>query len=170
MVFIAAHGTEVMTSVHGEPRSPRRSMRPLIVAVALVATGCAAAPGPEAQQVQRRPLELDETYILEGLFRAASTSLSVHPLCEELTGSTGSRTMARYIAAILAEHGPDTANWIDVQASEREGPNRWEVTFLPLSGTEEDPQLWGLEFDIRESDGIAIPESFRCSISWEGWW
>ena len=150
--------------------SARRTTLALCVVVACVATGCAAAPVESGSEVLRRPLSPSETYVLEALFRGASTPLSVHPLCEELTGQAGSRTMARYIAAILAEHGPDTANSIDVQASEREGPNRWEVTFLPLSGTEEDPQLWGLEFDIRESDGIAIPESFRCSIAWEGWW
>ena len=150
--------------------SAQRTTLALCVVVACVATGCAAAPVESGSEVLRRPLSPSETYVLEALFRGASTPLSVHPLCEELTGQAGSRTMARYIAAILAEHGPDTANLIDVQASEREGPNRWEVTFLPLSGTEEDPQLWGLEFDIRESDGIAIPESFRCSIAWEGWW
>lgn len=74
--------------------------------------------------------------------------------------------MARYIAAILAEHGPDTANWLDLHASEREGLTYRNITVLPLSGIGEDPQLWGLEFRIR--DGIALPESFRCYMAWEG--
>ena len=150
--------------------SAQRTTLALCVVVACVATGCAAAPVESGSEVLRRPLSPSETYVLEALFRGAATPLSVHPLCEELTGAAGSGTMARYIAAILAEHGPDTANGLDVQASAREGLDYWDVSVLPLSGTEKDPQLWGLEFRIRESDGIALPESFRCYMAWEGWW
>ena len=150
--------------------SVRRTTLALWVVVACVATGCAAAPVESGSEVLRRPLSPSETYVLEALFRGASAPLSAHPLCEELIGAAGSGTIARYIAAILAEHGPDTVNWLDVEASEREGLNAWEVTFLPLSGTEKDPQLWGLEFRIGESDGVALRESFRCYMAWEGWW
>jgi hypothetical protein len=150
--------------------SARRTTLALCVVVACVATGCAAAPVEPGSEVLRGPLSPSETYVLEALFRGASAPLSVHPLCEELTGEAGSGTMARYIAAILAEHGPDTANGLDVQARTREGLDHFEVSVLPLSGTENDPQLWGLEFRIRESDGVALPESFRCYMAWEGWW
>jgi hypothetical protein len=150
--------------------SARRTTLALCVLVACVATGCAAAPVESGSEVLRRPPSLSETYVLEALFRGAATPLSVHPLCEELTGQAGSGTMARYIAAILAEHGHDTANGLDVQGRTREGLDYWEVSVLPLSGTENDPQLWGLEFRIRGSDGVALPESFRCYMAWEGWW
>ena len=156
--------------MHRKRGSARRTARALCAVVACVATGCAAVPVASVPDVQRGPLSPSETYVLEALFRGASTPLSVHPLCEELTGQAGSRTMARYIAAILAEHGANTANGLDVQARTREGLDYWEVSVLPLSGTEKDPQLWGLEFRIRESDGIALPESFRCYMAWEGWW
>ncbi len=157
-------------TIHGRARSVRQGARALFAAVACLATGCAAAPAASDPDVQGRALLPSETVVLEALFRGASPPLSVHPLCEELTGAAGSRTMARYIAAILAEHGPNTANWLDVQASAREGLDYWEVNFLPLSGTEEDPQLWGLEFRIRQSDGMVLPDSFRCYMAWEGWW
>jgi hypothetical protein len=156
-------------TTHRKSGSTRRVTRALCVVVACVATGCAAAPLASRPEVLRPPLSPSETYVLEALFRSASTPLSVHPLCEELTGPGGSKTMARYIAAILAEHGPSTANWLDVQASAREGLDYWEVNFLPVSGTERDPQLWGLEFRIQEGR-IALPESFRCYMAWEGWW
>jgi hypothetical protein len=151
--------------------SARQSVRTLLAAGACVMmASCAASPDASSPEAQRRSLSPSETYVLEALFRGASTPLTVHPLCDELAGPGGSRTMARYIAAILAEHGPGTVNSLDVQTSAREGLDYWEVTFLPLSGTETDPQLWGLEFRIRESDGVALPDSFRCTMAWEGWW
>ncbi len=80
----------------------------------------------------------------------------------------------------LAATGDDTA--VDLPATrlthrDRNAPDREGgldfsfsgVTFLPLGGTEEDPQLWGLEFRIRQSDGRVLPDSFRCYLAWEGW-
>jgi hypothetical protein len=114
---------------------------------------------------------LSDADLVVSLFRSAgSTPLSVHPLCAELTGAGGSGTMARYIAAILAEHGPDTANWLALDISRRGRSDGWTVSFLPLSGAEEDPQLWGLKFHIAESDGRLLAESLRCYMAWEGWW
>ena len=116
-------------------------------------------------------LLLSDADLVVSLFRsAASTPLFVHPLCAELTGAGGGRTMARYIAAILAEHGPATANWLAIDISGRGRSDGWTVSFLPLGGTEQDPQLWGLEFRIRRSDGRLLAESLRCYMAWEGWW
>jgi hypothetical protein len=126
-------------------------------------------PADSLAEVQVRHIPPSETDLLEALFRSASIPLSVHPLCEELAGSAGSRSIARYVAAILAEQGPHTANRLDVYAVGYDLFDYWLVTFLPLGGTEEDPQLWGLEFRIRQSDGTVFPDSFRCYMAWEGW-
>jgi hypothetical protein len=171
VVLVTAFRAEAMTTVPvlGGFRSAHRIRHALFAAMACVMASCSVAPAISPAEAHRPPLSPSETYVLQALFRGASTPLSVHPLCEELTGAAGSGTMARYIAAILAEHGPDTANGLDVQASAREGLDYWEVDFRPLSGTEKDPQLWGLKFRIQEG-GIALPESFRCYMAWEGWW
>ena len=139
--------------------------------LALGMAGCAAAsplPPPEHSSSE---LLLSDTELLASLFRsAASTPLSAHPLCAELTGPGGSRTMARYIAAILAEHGPDTPNWLAFDISRHGRLGSWRVTVLPLRGTAEDPQIWGVEFRIAGSDEPPLPDSLRCYMAWEGWW
>ena len=139
-------------------------------ALSLALASCATeSPDPSMREVRIRHAPPSGTDLLEALFRSASIPLSVHPLCEELTGSAGSRTMARYIAAILSEHGANTPQRLDIYAQGHDRFNYWDVTFLPLGGTEEDPQLWGLEFRIRQSDGRVLPDSFRCYLAWEGW-
>ena len=138
--------------------------------LSLGVTSCAAElPYASLADVQVRHVPPSETDLLEALFRSASVPLSVHPMCEELAGSAGSRSIARYVAAILAEQGPHTANWLALYAGGYDLFDYWSARFLPLGGTEEDPQLWGLEFRIRQSDGRVLPESFRCYLAWEGW-
>jgi hypothetical protein len=134
-----------------------------------VASCAAELPDASLEEVQVRHIPPSETDLLEALLRSASIPLSVHPLCEELAGSAGSRSIARYVAAILAEQGPHTVNRLDVYSVGYDLFDYSLVTFLPLGGTEEDPQLWGLEFRIRQSDGRVLPDSFRCYLAWEGW-
>jgi hypothetical protein len=142
-----------------------------VSALALGMAGCAATTPAPPPEVSLSELFVSDTDLLASLFRsAASTPLSVHPLCAELTGPGGSRTMARYIAAILAEHGPDTPNWLAIDISRNARLGSWQVTVLPLRGAEEDPQIWGLEFHIAENDGLLLPDSLRCHMAWEGWW
>jgi hypothetical protein len=157
--------------VKGRSRSGRRNLRAGTAALALALAGCTtSSPAPPPVGSPGELLSSD-TDLVVSLFRsAASTPLSAHPLCAELTGEGGSRTIARYIAAILAEHGPDTANWLALDISRRGRSDGWDVSFLPLGGTEQDPQLWGLEFQIRQSDRQILPDSLRCYVAWEGWW
>ena len=142
-----------------------------MMTLALGMAGCAAATHAPPPEHSSSELLLSDRELLASLFRsAASTPLSAHPLCAELTGPGGSRTMARYIAAILAEHGPDTPNWLAIDISRNARLGSWQVTVLPLRGAEEDPQIWDLEFHIAENDGLLLPDSLRCHMAWEGWW
>lgn len=137
-----------------------------VVLMPVLLAGCVAGRSSGPPEVRVSHLPPDEADILEALIRSEGVPLSVHPLCQEIAGTAKDQTIGRYVAGLLATHGPGTENWLGVYTQDTFEDGHWIATFLSISGTEDDPYHWGVEFLIRQSDGLVIPGSFRCFIPW----
>jgi hypothetical protein len=118
---------------------------------------------PEARVSHLPP---DETDILEALFRSEGVPLTVHPLCQEIAGTAEDQTIGRYVAGLLATQVQGRQNSISVVAQEDFQDEVWMASIVFSSGDAGDPYHWGVEFQVRWSDGLVIQDSFRCFIPW----
>ena len=140
---------------------PRRS----ITLLPLLVASCVAGPpdpGPQVRVSHRPP---DRTDILEALILSEAVSLAADPQCG-WTPDVAGRTLGRYLAGLLT--GPyevyadePGVNWIEIATvSEEEGAGAlWRSRVLIHAGERE---AQGLEFLIRQSDGLMLGDTFRC--------
>ena len=140
---------------------PRRSITLLPL---LVASCVAVAPdaGPQVRIGHRPP---DRTDILEALILSEAVTLADDPQCG-WARDDGDRTLGRYLAGLLTgayEISTDEpgVNWIEIATLPETGQERvlWRSRVLIHAGERE---AQGLEFLIRQSDGLVLGDSFRC--------
>ena len=144
----------------------RRTALTLAALLPVLAAGCATDGLAAAPEVRVNHLPPDETDILEALFRSESVPLTVHPLCQEIAGTAEDQTIGRYVAGMLATQVSGRQNSISVTVQEAFQDGDWMASVVFSSGDAGDPYHWGVEFQVRRSDGLVIPSSFRCFIPW----
>ena len=125
--------------------------------------GCASAATPGQVRVAHRPP--DRTDILEALILSEAVSLAGDPGCAWV-GEGEDRTLGRYLAGLFTgpyESNTDApgVNWIEIATTPEpaDAGALWRSRVLVHAG-ERQPQ--GLEFLIRQSDGLVLADSFRC--------
>ncbi len=129
---------------------------------ALAGCGSAARSGPEVRVAHLPP---DRTDILEALILSEAVSLAGAPGCAWQTEDED-RTLGRYLAGLFT--GPYQSytdepgvNWIEIATTPEQGEAGalWRSHVLIHAGANE-PH--GLEFLIRQKDGLVLADSFRC--------
>ena len=138
----------------------------LVTTTGLLLAGCALHE-PTAPEVRVDHLPPENLDIIEALVRSGDIPLSVHPLCEELAGPNA-KTIGEYTAQLLAMQVEGGTN--DVWAGTGDGyvEGFWEADVVYSSGGEDERNHWGVRFLIRKSDGLVMPDSFRCFVpAWD---
>jgi hypothetical protein len=138
----------------------------LVTTTGLLLAGCAVHES-NASEVRVDHLPPENLDIIEALVRSGDIPLSVHPLCEELAGPNA-KTIGEYTAQLLAMQVEGGTN--DVWAGTGDGyvEGFWEADVVYSSGGEDERNHWGVRFLIRKSDGLVMPDSFRCFVpAWD---
>jgi hypothetical protein len=133
-----------------------------LLILALLCCASAAIPG----QVRVAHLPPDRTDILEALILSEAVSLAGDPGCAWTAEEEADRTLGRYLAGLFT--GPYESytdapgvNWIEIATTPEpaDASALWRSRVLVHSG-ERQPQ--GLEFLIRQKDGLVLADSFQC--------
>jgi hypothetical protein len=138
----------------------------LVTTAGLLLAGCAVHE-PIAPEVRVDHLPPENLDIIEALVRSGDIPLSVHPLCEELAGPNA-KTIGDYTAQLLAMQveGGTNVVWAGTGDGYLEG--FWEADVVYSTGREDERNHWGVRFLIRKSDGLVMPDSFRCFVpAWD---
>jgi hypothetical protein len=138
----------------------------LVTTTGLLLAGCAVHE-PTAPEVRVDHLPPENLDTIEALVRSGDILLSVHPLCEELAGPNA-KTIGEYTAQLLAMQVEGGTN--DVWAGTGDGyvEGFWEADVVYSSGRGDERNHWGVRFLIRKSDGLVMPDSFRCFVpAWD---
>ncbi len=128
--------------------------------------GCSMGRSTDLSELRVSHLPPDETDILEALIRSEGVPLTVHPLCQEIAGTAEDKTIGRFVAGLLATQVQGRQNSISVTVQEAFQDGDWMASIVFSSGDAGDPYHWGVEFQVRRSDGLVIQDSFRCFIPW----
>lgn len=157
----------------GVSQRPRQS-RILYLAAALWLAGCsprgnsnaAVSGGPDRAEVRVAHLPPKPKDVIEALLRSSEVSLSVDPSCNAVGTEPTDRTIGRYLSGFLAEQSePKGKNWIETsiqpdKSAAGEVIWRCRVTIRHEDG--DDRWGWGVQFDVRQMNGVTIKDSFRC--------
>ena len=138
--------------------------RSIPVVLFLLLAGCVSNPLADPG-LRVGHLPPDRTDILEALILSEAAPLATDPDCAWETEETD-RTLGRYLAGLLT--GPyevftdePGVNWIEIATAPETSQERalWLSRVLIHAGERE---VQGLEFLIRQSDGLVLADSFRC--------
>jgi hypothetical protein len=139
-------------------------MRAALALLFLALAGCISTAS-SGLGVHVAHLPPDRTDILEALILSEAVSLTGDPGCA-WAGEGEDRTLGRYLAGLFT--GPYQSytdepgeNWIEIATKPEpaDAGALWRSRVLVHAGARE-PQ--GLEFLIRQSDGLVLADSFRC--------
>jgi hypothetical protein len=138
-------------------------MRAVACLLIFALLGCASAATPG--QVRVAHLPPDRTDILEALILSEAVPLAGDPGCA-WEAEEEDRTLGRYLAGLFTgpyESYADSpgVNWIEIATTPEpaDAGALWRSRVLVHAG-ERQPQ--GLEFLIRQKDGLVLAHSFRC--------
>lgn len=150
--------------------TPHLGHRALLCAALILGLGaCRPADAPTPAEVELRVSNLPPKPkdVLEALLRSSEISLAVDPSCNGVGTEASDQTIGRYLSGFLAEqNAPQGQNWIETTIEpgmDAAGVEIWlcAVVIRRLDG--EDRWGWGVQFAVRQKDGIVLPDSFRCT-------
>lgn len=96
---------------------------------------------------------------------ASSQSPATDASCKGYGTEAGDATIGRYVAGFLSElSNPEARNAITTSVEQQtEGGEAVYVCRLMIRHAQgEDVWSWGVQFSARKSDGVVLPQSFRC--------
>ena len=135
-----------------------------LAALLFVLTGCAASQQMVTSEVHIRHLPPDKTDIIEALIRSEGVPLTVDRSCSSVS-DIKEGTVGRYISSLISYLKEGETNWVEVTVVPRRAPAGmyWRATVMfHIALDSEDPFNYGVQFLIRQSDGLVIPSSFSC--------
>jgi hypothetical protein len=104
--------------------------------------------------------------IIDAAIASGGVPLSVSPTCANVGTEPSDATIGRYLAGFLAElSSPSKKNWIETKNVGGRSANGEEVSICSLILRHEDGDDrwgWGVQFQVRTSDRVVLPESFTC--------
>jgi hypothetical protein len=105
--------------------------------------------------------------IVEAALASGSVPLTVSPSCKNVGTESSDATIGRYLAGFLTQLSPQSGkNWID--ASEEPGISMngepvWVCQLIVRHVDGDDRWGWGFRFQVRQSDGLVLRNSFNCT-------
>jgi hypothetical protein len=123
-----------------------------------------SAPASRAIYVAHRPPSAKD--VIDAAIASAAIPLTVSPTCSGVGTEPSDATIGRYLAGFLAElSNPAKKNWIETRiapgkSTAGEGVSICSVTVRHEDG--DDRWGWGIQFQVRASDGLVLPDSFTC--------
>jgi hypothetical protein len=134
-----------------------RGLEALTLALALALCGCSR--GATAVKIAHLPPTPKD--VIDALLVSSQVPLSVDPSCASAGTEPQDLTIGRYLSGFLAElSNPEAKNAIET-STEEQGPV-WVCRVMIRHAQGEDIWRWGVQFSVRKSDGVVLPESFRC--------
>jgi len=139
----------------------------VLVAAALLAS-CAGPPAaaPEAQVIvgHRPPQPKD---IIEAVMSSQAVALKVSSTCTNAGTEPTDKTIGRYLAGFMANMAePGKTNWVEtksVEGKSSSGEAVWICDFVLRHEDGDDRWGWGVRFQVRQSDGLVLAQSFTCT-------
>jgi len=140
--------------------------------VTLATVSCTGAPAPQraadaasaVHVTQRPPSEKD---IVDAVIASGNIALDVSPTCQNVGTEPSDKTIGRYLAGFLAElSAPDKKNWIETERVDGTSERSEAVWICRLTLRHEDGDDrwgWGVQFHVRQSDGLVLADSFTCT-------
>ena len=123
-----------------------------------------AALAPRAIHVAHRPPSAKD--VIDAAIASAAIPLTVSPTCANVGTEPSDATIGRYLAGFLAElSSPGKKNWIETKVAPGRSAAGEDVAICTLTLRHEDGNDrwgWGLQFQIRASDGLVLSNSFTC--------
>jgi hypothetical protein len=135
-----------------------------LAALLFVLTGCAASQPMVTSEVHIRHLPPDKTDIIEVLIRSEGVPLTVDRSCSSVSDIKDG-TVGRYTSSLISYLKEGETNWVEVTVVPRRAPAGmyWRATVMfHIALDSEDPFNYGVQFLIRQSDGLVVPSSFSC--------
>ncbi len=130
-----------------------------------ITVGCTPNPSPlGTPAVYVNHLPPTKADIIEAVIRSHDVSLNVHWSCYSV-GDLDDRTMGRYIGRLISFVMQGETNWVEVTLVPRRAPAGmyWRATAMfHLALDSEDPFNYGVQFLVRQRDGLVIASSFSC--------
>jgi len=125
----------------------------------------ATATGPAAIHVAHQPPSPKD--VIDAAIASGSVPLTVSPSCANVGTEPSDATIGRYLAGFLAElSARDKKNWVEtkVEPGRSAGGEAVSVCTLTLRHEDGDDRWgWGVQFQVRTSDGLVLKDSFTCS-------
>jgi len=124
------------------------------------------APADAALSVSNLPPKPKD--VIEALMRSSEISLSVDPSCNGVGTEASDKTIGRYLSGFLVEqNAPKGQNWIETTIESGKDAAGVEMIWLchvvirHVDG--DDRWGWGVQFAVRQKDGVVLRDSFRCT-------
>lgn len=144
----------------------RKAEARLCCAVAvLIMSGCSRS-GSEARPVRIEHSPPNSKDVIEAALRSSDVPLSVDSSCKNAGSDFEDKTIGRYVSGLLAQQSePKGSNWIQTNAEsvkEGNGADVWRCRIMIRHVDGDDRWGWGLQFSVRQKDGIVLRDSFKC--------
>ena len=157
--------------------SGRRVRRLAVMAVLLVAAACNSAPAPQAAPqpsvappsapaVRVAHVPPTPKDVIEAAMASSGMKLQASANCANAGTEPTDETIGRYLAGFLAElNARDKKNWIETRIEPGRSASGEALSICTLTLRHEDGDDrwgWGIQFKVRSSDGLVLPDSFSC--------
>ena len=159
--------------------------RPLAATLVLAAAACGSSPSPKPAATQATasgqaapsaavsPSEVRIAHqppsakdVIDAAIASGSVPLTVSPTCANVGTEPTDATVGRYLAGFLAElSAKDKKNWIETKIESGRTAAGEAVSLCTLTLRHEDGDDrwgWGVQFQVRTSDGLVLRDSFTC--------
>jgi len=136
-------------------------------ALATLALALAACSTPRPAGVRVSHLPPSNKDLIEAVLAEQNIPLSVSTTCHNVGTEPSDATLGRYLAGFMTEmSSPDKKNWIEVTRKDGTSANRepvWICDFTLRHEDGDDRWGWGVRFQVRQSDGLVLPDSYVCT-------
>lgn len=149
---------------------------PAVMVVLLLAAACdsaqpqappqSSAPPPSASAVRVTHVPPTPKDVIEAAMASSGVKLHASANCANVGTEPTDETIGRYLAGFLAElNARDKKNWIETKIEPGRSAAGEAVSICTLTLRHEDGDDrwgWGIQFKVRSSDGLVLPDSFSC--------
>ena len=123
-----------------------------------------SAPASHAVYVAHRPPAAKD--VIDAVIASGAIPLTVSPTCAGVGTEPSDTTIGRYLAGFLAElSNPAKKNWVETKVAPGKSTAGEVVSICSVTVRHEDGDDrwgWGVQFQVRASDGLVLPDSFTC--------
>jgi hypothetical protein len=133
----------------------------IAVTTFVVLAACQRFNVPAGFTIRHKPPERKD--VIEAVLASYAVPLSTHSSCKNVGTDVDDKTIGAYLSGFLAElEKPGDRNSIATRVTEADNKTLWRCELMIRHAAGDDEWGWGVRFDIRQSDGKVIPESFVC--------